>query len=467
MNRLAKLRNELADVTARMDKLLEAAAAGDGRDLTPDEDKDYGELSAQAASLGKRIKREEEFLETRSAGATVIRSLAGDGTGEAAEASANGRRERPRPAGLQTEGAIGRIHDSIRDDPRRGFETPRDFLGCVLSAGKGNRPDPRLSLLEGHKVFATAGSDEQQTQADQYGGYLLPEAFLPEFLKVEPEPDPTGTTTKVPMQSPVVKIPARTDKNHTTSVAGGIVVTRREETGTLVSSLMQMEQVRLEATGLFGLSYASEELLQYSPMSFIAIMQQCFGDAFTFAMVNEKLNGTGAGEFMGILESPALIAVPKVGGQATATINITNVLQMRSQCWHYQNAVWLANHDTLPQIAQLALTGSGNAAVVLVFMPSIGGDVPDRLLGRPIIFTEYAQTLGSQGDLILVDWSQYLEGTLTPIQSAESIHVRFLQHERTFKFWMMNAGAPWWRSPLTPKNSSKQLSPFVTLQARP
>ena len=113
------------------------------------------------------------------------------------------------------------------------------------------------------------------------------------------------------------------------------------------------------------------------------------------------------------------------------------------------------------------MTGSGNAAVVLVFMPSLREDVPDLLLGRPIIFTEYCQTLGSQGNLVLVDWSQYLEGTLQPLQSAESIHVRFLNHERAFKFWMMNAGAPWWRSPLTPKNSTKSLSPFVTLQARP
>ncbi len=56
---------------------------------------------------------------------------------------------------------------------------------------------------------------------------------------------------------------------------------------------------------------------------------------------------------------------------------IKNVLLMRSQSWRYSRSVWLANHDTLPQLAQLALTGSGNAAVVLVFMPSLREDVPD------------------------------------------------------------------------------------------
>ena len=338
VNRLAKLRNELADVTARMDKILEAAAAGDGRDLTPDEDKDYSELQAEADSLTERVEREEKFVETRSAGATVIRSLSGDGTGEAAAASAAGV-----VMGKDGKPVIGKIHDLIRDDPNRGFKSTREFFVCVMGASRAVEngrfvDDDRLKFLDSSRTgrLATAGSDEQQTQADQYGGYLLPEAFLPDFLKVDPEADPTGPTTKVPMQSQVVKIPARTDKNHTSSVAGGLTVGRRLETGNIVSSQMSMEQVRLEATGLFGLSYATEELISLSPISFIAILEQGFRDQFTFEMVNEKLNGTGAGEFMGVLQSPALIAVPKVTGQATATINITNVLLMRSQSWRYR-----------------------------------------------------------------------------------------------------------------------------------
>ena len=63
-------------------------------------------------------------------------------------------------------------------------------------------------------------------------------------------------------------------------------------------------------------------------------------------------------------------------------------------------------------------------------------------------------------------WSQYLEGYRQDMQMAESIHVRFLNHENTFKFWVRNDGAPWWRSALTPHKSSDTLSPFVTLAAR-
>jgi HK97 family phage major capsid protein len=91
---------------------------------------------------------------------------------------------------------------------------------------------------------------------------------------------------------------------------------------------------------------------------------------------------------------------------------------------------------------------------------------PDRILGRPVVLTEYCATVGDVGDLILANWSEYLEGTYEALNSAESIHVRFVNHERTFKFWLRNCGKCWWRSALTPKKSAKTLSPFVTLAAR-
>ena len=91
---------------------------------------------------------------------------------------------------------------------------------------------------------------------------------------------------------------------------------------------------------------------------------------------------------------------------------------------------------------------------------------PDMLLGRPAYPTEWCQTLGTTGDVILGNWGEYLEGTYEPMNSAESVHVRFVNHERTFKFWCRNAGRVWWRSALTPRFSAKLLSPFVALGSR-
>jgi HK97 family phage major capsid protein len=124
-------------------------------------------------------------------------------------------------------------------------------------------------------------------------------------------------------------------------------------------------------------------------------------------------------------------------------------------------AIWLLNHDALPQI--LALGTSGYAANI--WQPSAADGMPDRLYGRPVFFTEYCSSLGDLGDIVLCNFSEYLLGNYQGITNASSIHVRFEQSEEAFKFTKRNDGRPWWTSVLTPKNGSTK-SPFVTLEAR-
>lgn len=365
---------------------------------------------------------------------------------------------------------------------KHGFSTPREFVLSVMKSFM--RPteemdarlvdlyEPNIERKRQQKTITKAvGSDEARGVSDPYGGYLVPITFVPDVLKIDPEADPIGGRTRnIPMATPTVKIPARSDKNHTTSVSGGLTVTRRPETVAGTSSQMQMEQVQLESHTLFGLSYATEELLTDSPISFAAMLSAGFSDQFIYHLIKERLYGTGVGEFLGIitaLDSAGLgptISVAKESGQASGTITFTNVTAMRAQCWGYDKAVWIANHDTYPQLSKLSLP-IGIAGTAM-YTPSLRDDRPDMLLGRPIFYSEYAKSVGTQGDLILANWNEYLEGTYQPMQNAESIHVRFVNHERTFKFWTRNAGMPWWRVAITPAYSQNKLSPFVVLDAR-
>ena len=359
-------------------------------------------------------------------------------------------------------GQISNVKNAFEDDPQKGFKTPREFLTSVIS--NADRPsaearDERLRFL------ATAGSDEQGGYSDPYGGFLVPVGFAPNLMQMTPEADPIGAaTTKVPMTSPRVELLARTDKDHTTSVSGGLTVCRRAETQTQSASRMTMEKIALNAYSLFGLAYATEEILNDSPISFAAILEAGFRDQFSSHLINERINGTGAGEFEGVMKSAALITVAKETGQDADSLVYENLIKMRSRCWRYSDAIWLANHDCLPQLMSLVMP-IGTGGVPLWQMNAKEGE-PDRILGRPVVLTEYCQTVGDLGDIMLVNWSQYLEGTYEALQSAESIHVRFVNHERTFKFWLRNGGRCWWRSALTPKNSANTLSPFVTLAVR-
>ena len=376
-------------------------------------------------------------------------------------------------------------------DPRRGFGSHVEFFEAVIeNAGFRSRddvPDERmrpLAVVDDNEkgrargelaylmprafnpktVRAAAGSDEQGTYSDPYGGFTVPSSTLPGVLTVPFEGDPTmGRTRMVPMATPSVNIVARTDKDHSTSVSGGFTVTRRPETVDFSSSRMQLEKVNLTASSLVGLAFATEELLQDSAVTFAALIDAGFREQFMSHILDEKIRGNGPGEYEGILNARAKVTVAAESGQGANTIVYPNVLNMRARCWGYGQAIWLANHDTLPQLAQMSLDiGTGGSAV---FVPGQFGTTPDTLLGRPIIFSEYPETLGTEGDLICWNPTQYLEGVYQPLRSAESVHVRFVAHERAFKLWVRNAGASWWRSAITPKKGANTLSPIVTLSS--
>ncbi len=386
---------------------------------------------------------------------------------------------------------VTEINNRAENDPRRGFANHREFLlAAIDNAGLRDRSvvsDERLRPLavvandgeaaKGELAFmlpaaftprglsATVGSDEQGGYADRFGGFAVPTQVLPGLLSIPFEGDPTvGRTQAIPMGAPLVKINARTDKDHSSSVSGGFTVSRKPETAAAAATRSEIEQVELKASSLFGLAFATEEILADSPISFAAIIASGFADQFPAHLLNEKIRGTGASEYLGFLNSPAKVSVAKETNQVADTINFDNIVKMAARCWGFGQAIWLANHDTRPQLAKIALP-IGTAGVAM-YQPSPGEGFPDMLWGRPVFYSEYCGTIGDEGDLILVNCSQYLEGVYQPLQSAESVHVRFLNHERAFKFWTRNAGAPWWRAALTPAKSAVTLSPIVTLAAR-
>jgi HK97 family phage major capsid protein len=347
-------------------------------------------------------------------------------------------------------------------DPGRGFQTPGDFLASVRDAAlRSERTDERLRPL------AAAGSDEQGEYSDPHGGFLVPPAGAPFVLNVQDggEEDPAaGRTLPVPMSAPIVQVSARTDKNHSSSVSGGLRVYRLPEAQDGTISRQQFDRITLEAHEAVGLTFASTQLATDSFPSFSALLGASYRDEFNAVFLEERLRGTGTGEFTGILSSPALIVVSKELGQANDTIVGQNIQKMRKRCWGYRRAVWMCNHDAIDQV-QRATIDLG-AGILPVWTAGDGSGSPDLVLGRPLIPTEACSTVGDRGDLILVNWSQYLDGEYQPVTGLSSIHVRYLANEVAYRFWTRNDGAPWWRSALTPRHSNSTLSPFVTLEDR-
>lgn len=445
---LAQLQAKLKENIAARKAMLDAVGAGA---FTDEQKQKYDALTAEAETLSARIKDAKRLAEEDRAAAEAM-DQAGQRDPDAAAAAAAQRQ-----AGVGTRVELGR--DRAEADPNRGFRDHREFMQCVMDAGRGRRVDRRLVPLQ-----AAAGADEQGEYSDPHGGFLVPHGVAPGILSIGAGADPLGGLTRqISMTAPTVSFNARVDKDHTSSVSGGLVVTRRPETVDGTSSRMKFEQVTLTANEEFGLAFASERILTDSPISFVELISAGFGDEFIANRMRERASGTGVGERQGWLNAGCKITVPKETGQAAATIVKANVDNMAARCWRYSQAVWAANHSTRPQLKSLVqVVGTGGNSVPY-FVSSPSGQ--ETLDGRPIIFTEFAETLGTEGDLALLVPSEYLEGTYRGLDTAESIHVRFAAAERAFRFYQRNDGQWWWRSALTPKKGTT-LSPVVTLATR-
>jgi len=131
-----------------------------------------------------------------------------------------------------------------------------------------------------------------------------------------------------------------------------------------------------------------------------------------------------------------------------------------------RNAVWLIDQSCEPQLYQLNLD-VGTGGVALYQPPGGLSQTPyATLMGRPLIASEYCQTLGTQGDILLLDFNEYQMIEKGGMQSASSIHVRFVYDETVFRFVYRCDGISKWNATLTPFNSTVTQSPFIALASR-
>ncbi len=251
------------------------------------------------------------------------------------------------------------------------------------------------------------------------------------------------------------------------SRGGGIRVYTAAELDAFTASKTKFKKVRIEPTKLTGLYYASGEVIRN--VTFLGQeMRQLFGEEFAFKAQDLVINGSGAGEALGILNADCLIAVAKDSGQAADTISTDNILNMESRLWEERpSVVYLVNRETKPQLSQLSIAiGTGGVLAPLYKTDFYQGKRISTLNGFPCITIEQAATLGDKGDVILADLSQYITANRGDINEAMSIHVNFIYDQETYRFIYFFDGQPRWKSSVTPYKGSATVGPFLTIAAR-
>ena len=352
-------------------------------------------------------------------------------------------------------------------DPAPGGEEKRfaslgEQLIAVARADTGRGIDKRL-------IESRASGLNEAIPSE--GGFLIQQEFVPGLIKKAYE---NGAVANRARRFPVgagsngIKIRTIDETSRANgSRFGGVQAYWENEADTPTATKPKFGLMTLNLEKLMALCYATDENLEDA--TFLgALIEQSFAEEMAFKLDDALINGNGAGKPLGILSSNALVSVAKETNQTADTIVLNNIIKMWSRMWARSraNAVWYINQDIEPQL--YTMTISAGTGGMPVYMPAggISGAPYGTLFGRPVIPIEQAATVGDAGDIILADMNQYLMIDKGGVQTASSIHVKFIYAENTFRFIYRCNGQPMWDNVLTPFKGTNTLSPFVALAAR-
>jgi HK97 family phage major capsid protein len=265
-----------------------------------------------------------------------------------------------------------------------------------------------------------------------------------------------------------IKIPGIDETSRVTgSRWGGVQAYWLGEGDPISATRPKFRLIELDLKKLGALWYVTDELMQDASM-LTGIANEAFAQELMFFTEDSVVRGTGAGMPQGILNCNALITVPIEKGQAAKTIVYQNLLNMWARMWARSrlNAVWFINQDVEPQL--YAVNQVIGTAGVPVYLPP--GGISEKpyatLFGRPVIPIEYANTLGTPGDIMLLDLTQFVMVDKNAMKQMSSIHVRFTTDEMTFRITYRVDGQSIWQSALTPYQGTNTKSPFIVLAQR-
>lgn len=358
--------------------------------------------------------------------------------------------------------AVARLE--VTQDPADvPFKNIGENLKAIADATMGKAFAPRLRALKAMEFEkAPLGMNEG---VPSQGGYLLDPTLTALFLKPVHE---QGVFT-----SDARKLPVAPNSNYgwingideTSRAAGsrwgGVLGYWLAEAGTKTASKPKFRRINWELHKIVVLQYATDELLA-DTAQLTAIIGQSAGEEINFMVNDALLNGLGGGVPLGVMNSGALVSPARYALTQVNWIDLITMWQ-RLHPRHKMNAKWYVNSEVMPELDRLASVSHAATTEMPPRFVDYDSNGVMRIKGRPVIETEFNQALGTAGDIVLADMTEYLMWEKGGIESASSIHVQFVTDETVFRFVYRVDGQPAWASPLTPYHGTNTQSPFVSL----
>jgi HK97 family phage major capsid protein len=352
--------------------------------------------------------------------------------------------------------------EGVKDEADQPFKTVGENLQAIVNQVRKGHVAPRMKALHEMNTKAILGNNET---VPSQGQFLLEPTLVADFLKPVHEEGPFSSRVK--------RMPVGSNSNYgwingvdetsraTGSRWGGVRGYWLSEGDTLTASQPKFRRINWELHKLAVLMYATDEILADTSM-LNSIIAQSAAEELMFLCNDAILRGTGAGQCLGILNSAAVISAVRTNA---TNIDHDDILRMvaRTNSRQFSNSVWFANPDIAPEIDSLNFTAGTNG--ILSPYVTYTADGVTMLRGRPVIYNEFSPTLGSVGDLLLADLSDYLFWEKGGVEAAASIHVQFLTDQTAFRFIYRCDGQPATYTAKTRYQSTDTESPYIALAA--
>lgn len=331
------------------------------------------------------------------------------------------------------------------------FASWTDYIVAVRKAGLGMR-DPRL----------VAASAVTKTSVGTDGGFAVPGLYGEQISNAVRSEKSLLTLCDVWFtERNTIDLPVDETTGWDTN---GIQAHWVDEYNSIPQSKAELKNISMRLNKIAVLVPVSDEVAS-DALALSQYLQRKAPEKIDHAINLAIMRGTGAATPLGILNSPALVTVPKESAQAADSIVGANASKMlaRLPAESFSNSVWLVHPDAVPQLPGMTL----NDASIFTQAAGMPHGAIGLLLGRPVIPHQVCSTVGDLGDIVLADLTQYLAAVkIGGLKFQISIHLWFDREVSAFKFTLRILGQPVLSAPIAPRVGTMTQSPFVALAAR-
>lgn len=447
-DQIADLENQIEGFVARLEEL-----DGSEDELTDEDEAEISEIEGQIEKAKKILNRKRTIKNARDS------------------KRSRGRRAAPGDGGERDENGNITVPAQVRnaeEAARHGF---RSFGEFALMVGRSGKSDAEATTRL-NNAATTYGSES--SGAD--GGFAVP----PEFRTMIWE-KVTGTPSLMsrctPMETAGNSLTIPKDETTPWDNASGVQVYWTGEADQVTQTKPELETANLRLNKLMALVPMTEELMEDAP-GLESWLRSKLPTKMVAKINTAIVRGTGAGQPKGIINSDSIITVTKEVSQDAASVLMPNINNMWNRLFAdlRSNAIWLINQEVEPQLEGMQFIpanehGTATSNVNFpVYLPAGGlADTPfARLKGRPVVPVPPCSALGSLGDIILTDLSQYtiLTKAGAGMQEAVSMHFFFDQGINAFRMTFRVTGEPMWNNVIDPEQGSNTYSWAVVLEDR-